>query len=164
MSFQKEIQVALTPCIYAPPLAARRAFSGGAAVHLGKPQMWEQAHVGFGGTGRKRKGPCVKQCAWQKHGLCEMRLLEACPPEISNFIEYNVPKVAILKHCAPSIRLVEVQCAHRKRYYPETPLVGHPTSIPLLRSHNHLSPRQDLPPSFGRPKIRPWSLKRQRLD
>ena len=32
------------------------------------------------------------------------------------------------KHCAPKMRLVEVQCAHRKHCYPETPLGSHPTS------------------------------------
>ena len=53
-----------------------------AKLNIGKPQMWEWAHVGFGGTGRKRKGPCMKQCAWRKHGLCDTRLAEACPPKL----------------------------------------------------------------------------------
>ena len=47
-----------------------------------EPQMWERAQVGFGGTGRKRKSPCTKQCALQKHGLCDTRLAEACPPKL----------------------------------------------------------------------------------
>ena len=38
----------------------------------GKPQIWERAHVGFGVTGRKCKGPCMKQCAWRKH-VCATR-------------------------------------------------------------------------------------------
>ena len=37
---------------------------------IGNPQMWERARVGSGGTGRKRKGHCTKQCAWRKHGSC----------------------------------------------------------------------------------------------
>ena len=49
---------------------------------IGKPQMWERAQVGFGGTGRKRKGPCTKQCAWRKHSPCDTRLAEACAPEL----------------------------------------------------------------------------------
>ena len=44
--------------------------------------MWERAHVGFGGTGRKCKNPSTKQCAWRKHGLCETRVAEACPPQL----------------------------------------------------------------------------------
>ena len=61
--------------------AAMRPFSQNDLL-IGKPQMWERAHVGFGGTGRKRKGPCTKQCAWQKHGLCDTRLAEASPPKL----------------------------------------------------------------------------------
>ena len=32
-------------------------------VKIGRPQMWERVQVGFGSTGKKRKGPCTKQCA-----------------------------------------------------------------------------------------------------
>ena len=32
------------------------------------------------------------------------------------------------KHCAPKMRLVEAQCAHRKHCYTETPLGSHPRS------------------------------------
>ena len=45
-------------------------------------QMWERSHVGFGGTARKCKGPCTKQCAWRKHGSCDTRLAESCPPKL----------------------------------------------------------------------------------
>ena len=48
---------------------------------IGELQRWERAHVGFAGTGRKRKRPCMKQCAWRKHGLCDTRLAEACSPQ-----------------------------------------------------------------------------------
>ena len=51
-------------------------------LDLGKPQMWERPHAGFGGTRSKRKGPCTKQCAWRKHGSCDTRLAEACPPKL----------------------------------------------------------------------------------
>ena len=52
------------------------------STSIGKPQMWERADVGFGGTGRKRKGPYMKQCAWREHGLCDTLLAEACPPKL----------------------------------------------------------------------------------
>ena len=99
---------------------------------IGKPQMWERAHVGFGGTGRKRKGPCTKQCAWRKHGSSDTRLAEACPPKLRNTVKYRVeemrPKWPFWKHRAPKMRLVEAQCAHRKHCYPEIPLGSPPTS------------------------------------
>ena len=38
---------------------------------FGRPQMWERVQVGFGNTGKKRKGPCTKQCAWRKHASCD---------------------------------------------------------------------------------------------
>ena len=99
---------------------------------FGKPQMWERAHAGFGGTGRKRKGPCTKQYAWRKHGLWDTRLAEACPPKLRNTVKYRVeemrPKWPFWKQRAPKMRLVEAQCAHRKHCYPEIPLGGHPTS------------------------------------
>ena len=94
--------------------------------------MWERAQLGFGGTGRKRKGPCTKQCAWRKHGSCDTRLAEACPPKLWNTVKYSVedmrPKWSFWKHRAPKMRLAEAQCAHRKHCYPETPLGSHPTS------------------------------------
>ena len=100
--------------------------------------MWERAQVGFGGTGRKRKGPCTKQCAWQKHGSCDTRLVEACPPELRNVVKYSVeemrPKWPFWKHRAPEMRLVEAQCAHRKHCCSETPLGSHPTSRVSHRS------------------------------
>ena len=96
------------------------------------PQMWERAHVGFGSTGRKRKGPCTKQCAWRKHGSSNTRLAEACPPKLRNTVKYRVeemrPKWPFWKHRAPKVRLVEARCAHRKHCYPEIPLGSHPTS------------------------------------
>ena len=97
-----------------------------------KPQMWERAQLGFGGTGRKRKGPCTKQCAWRKHGSCDTRLAEACPPKLWNTVKYSVeemrPKWPFWKHRAPKMRLAEAQCAPWKHCYPETPLGSHPTS------------------------------------
>ena len=96
------------------------------------PQMWERAHVRFGGTGRKRKGPCTKQCAWRKHGSSDTRLAEACPPKLRNTVKYRVeemrPKWPFWKHRAPKMRMVEAQCAHWKHCYPEIPLGSHPTS------------------------------------
>ena len=50
------------------------------------PQMWERAHVGFGGTGRKRNGPCTKQRAWRKHGSSDTRLAEECPSKLRNTV------------------------------------------------------------------------------
>ena len=101
-------------------------------LFLRNPQMWERAHVGFGGTGRKRKGPCTKQCAWRKHGSSDTRLAEACPPKLRNTVKYRVeemrPKWTFWKHRAPKMRLVEAQCAHRKHCYPKIPLGSHPTS------------------------------------
>ena len=45
-----------------------------AAISFGTPQMWERAHVGFGGTGRKRKGP------WHETmRLAEARLVQHAP-------------------------------------------------------------------------------------
>ena len=64
-----------------------------ARLKLGKPQRWERAHVGFGGTGRKRKGACTKQCAWRKHALCDTRLTEACPTKLRNTAKYRVEEV-----------------------------------------------------------------------
>ena len=53
--------------------------------------MWEQAHVGFGGTGRQRNGLCIKQCAWRDapkvailKATCVQNALgrsTMCPPE-----------------------------------------------------------------------------------
>ena len=88
--------------------------------------------MGFGGTGRKRKGPCTKQCAWRKHGSSNTRLAEACPPKLQNTVKYRVeemrPKWPFWKHRAPKMHLVEAQGAHRKHCYPEIPLGSHPTS------------------------------------
>ena len=88
--------------------------------------------MGFGGTGRKRKGPRTKQCTWRKHGSSDTRLAEACPPKLRNTLKYRVvemhPKWPFWKHRAPKMRLVEAQCAHRKHCYPEIPLGSHPTS------------------------------------
>ena len=73
-----------------------------------RPQMWERAQVGFGGTERKRKGPCTKQCAWRKHGSSDTRLAEACPPKLRNTAKYRVeemrPKWPFWKHRAPKMR------------------------------------------------------------
>ena len=50
--------------------------------------------MGFGGTGKKRKGPRTKQCAWQEHGLSEtMRLAEACPTKLRNAVKYRVEEM-----------------------------------------------------------------------
>ena len=51
--------------------------------------------MGFGGTGRKCKGPCMKQCAWRKHGLCDMRLAEENWKKKQS--RRGAPKVAILQ-------------------------------------------------------------------
>ena len=121
-----------------------QCFSSQFALHglravekIGKPQMWERAHVGFGGTGRKRKGPCTKQCAWRKHGSSDTRLAEACPLKLRNTVKYRVeemrPKWPFWKHRAPKMRLVEAQCAHRKHCYPEIPLGSPPTSRALQK-------------------------------
>ena len=69
------------------------------------PRMWEQAHVGFGGTGRKRKGPCTKQCAWWRHGSSDTRLAEACPPKLRNTVKYRVEEMR------PKWPFLEVPCA-----------------------------------------------------
>ena len=55
--------------------------------YIRKPQMWERAHMGCGGAGMKRKGTCMKQCAWRKHGLCDTRLAEVCPPKLRNTVK-----------------------------------------------------------------------------
>ena len=52
------------------------------APPIGNPQMWERAHVGFGSAGRKRKRPSTKHFVWRKHGSCDTRLAEACPPKL----------------------------------------------------------------------------------
>ena len=62
-------------------------------VKLRNPQMWERAHVGFGGTGRKRKGPCTKQCVWRKHGSSDTRLAEVCPLKLRNTVKYRVEEM-----------------------------------------------------------------------
>ena len=49
--------------------------------------------VGFGGTGRKRKGPCTKQCAWRKRGSSDTRLAEASPPKLRNTVKYRVEEM-----------------------------------------------------------------------
>ena len=51
---------------------------------LGWPQMWERVQVGFGNTGKKRKGPC---------GSCDTRLAEACPPKLWNTLKYRIEKM-----------------------------------------------------------------------
>ena len=83
------------------------------STEVGRPQMWERVQVGFGSTGKKRKGPCTKQCAWRKHGSCDTRLAEACPPKLWNTVKYRVeemrPKWPFWKHRAPKMRLVEAQ-------------------------------------------------------
>ena len=72
-----------------------------------KPQMWKWAQLGSGGTERKRKGPCTKQCAWRKHGSCDTRLAEACAPKLWNTAKYSVeemrPKWPFWKHRAPKM-------------------------------------------------------------
>ena len=63
------------------------------AIRVERPQMWERVQVGFGSTGKKRKGPCTKQCAWQKHGSCDTHLAEACPPKFWNTVKHRVEKM-----------------------------------------------------------------------
>ena len=121
-------------------------------IFFRNPQMWEQTYVGFGGTGRKRKGPCTKQCAWRKHGSSDTRLAEACPLKLRNTVKYRVEEMRLKwpfwKHRAPKMRLVETQCAHRKHCYPEIPLGSHPTS----RVSQILNPSYEpMPPSFKPP-------------
>ena len=56
--------------------------------------------MGFGGTARKRKGPCTRQCAWRKHGSSDARLAEACPLKVRNTKiqrRRDAPKMAILE-------------------------------------------------------------------
>ena len=86
----------------------------------GNPQMWDRAHVGFGPTGRRRKGSCTKQCAWRKHGSCDTRVVEPGLPKKYR-VEEMRPMQPFWKHRAPKMRLVVAQCAHRKHCYPETP-------------------------------------------
>ena len=101
---------------------------------VGHPQMWEWPHVGFGGTGRKCKGPCTKQCAWRKHGSCDTRLAEACPPKFWNAVKHRVeemrPKWPFWKHRAPKMHLVE-DAPTRSIATPK----AHLGPIPLLGSH-----------------------------
>ena len=121
----------VVPALLQPP----KIPSGLLAVQFHGPYRLSKWHceesrkppnVGFGGTGRKRKRPCTKQCAWRKHGSCDTRLAEACPPKLWNTVKDRVkemrPKWPFWKHCAPKMRLVEAQCAYRKHCYPETPL------------------------------------------
>ena len=71
---------------------------------IGRPQMWERVQVGFGSTGKKRKGPCTKQCAWRKHGSCDTRLAEACPPKLWNTVKYRVEKMRPNGHFGSTVR------------------------------------------------------------
>ena len=71
---------------------------------IGRPQMWERVQVGFGSTGKKRKGPFTKQCAWRKHGSCDTHLAEACPPKLWN------TKIQSRKD-APKMAIFEAPCA-----------------------------------------------------
>ena len=72
---------------------------------FGRPQMWERVQVGFGSTGKKRKGPCAKQCAWRKHGSLRHTPGGSMPSQT-------------LKHCkiqsrkdAPKMANLEAPCA-----------------------------------------------------
>ena len=135
-----------------PKLAQEKVFfhredlQGVATLMVSETPKCGSGRVGFGGTGRKRKGPCTKQCAWRKHGSSNTRLVEACPPKLRNTVKYRVeemrPKWPFWKHRAPKMRLVEAQCAHRKHCYPEIPLGSHPTSrvpqwLKLLGMRSH---------------------------
>ena len=101
---------------------------------LRNPQMWERVHVGFGGTGRKRKGPCTKQCAWRKHGSSNTLPGGSMPPEAP-------------KHCklqsrrdAPQMAILEAPCAQnapgRSTNAPTGSIAT--SEIPLV-SHSHFS-------------------------
>ena len=125
----------LRSCLLSGPVSrdtARLSQRQKILTNFGRPQKWERMQVGFGSTGKKRKGPCTKQCAWRKHGSSDTRLAEACPPKLRNTVKYRVeemrPKWPFWKHRAPKMRLVEAQCAYRKHCYPETPLGSPPTS------------------------------------
>ena len=65
------------------------------APKYGSGHMWDLAW---------RKGPCMKQRAWRKHGLCDKRLAEACPPKHCKIhSRRDAPKVAILEAlCTPN--------------------------------------------------------------
>ena len=79
----REVMMA-TPCKLPFTIQASRFLH-----HIGNAQLWERPHVGFGGTERKRKGPCTKQCAWRKHVKHSRR---------------DAPKVAILEApCAQNL-------------------------------------------------------------
>ena len=72
---------------------------------------------------------------------------------LKNTVKYRVekmrPKWPFWKHRAPTMRLVEAQCAYRKHCYPETPLGSHPTfgvsqKFPgKLETRNFLHTNQD---------------------
>ena len=71
-------------------------------------KMWERAHVGFGGTGRKRKGPCMKQ-AWLVRHAPGRSMPSQAPKHCKIQSRRDAPKVALLEaSCAqnaPGIRI-----------------------------------------------------------
>ena len=94
--------------------------------------MWERVQVEFGSTGKKRKGPCTKQCAWRKHGSCDTP-------------GGSMPSQT-LKHCkiqsrkdAPKMAILEAPCAQMRHNVPTgstaTPK-PHLGVLPLLGPHN----------------------------
>ena len=40
--------------------------------------------------GHREQAQSMKQCAWRKHGLCDMCLAEACPPKLWNTVECSI--------------------------------------------------------------------------
>ena len=100
--------------------AASRAHVGNRKC--GSGPMWD-----LGSTGRKRKGPCTKQCAWRKHGSWRKHALLSSETLKNTESRRDAFKMAILEASCAKMRLVEAQCAHRKHCYAETPLGRHPT-------------------------------------
>ena len=99
-------------------------------ANFSKPQMWEQAQVGFGGTSRKCKGFSMKECAWGEARFVRHTIDGSMPSYAVTHCKTqsrrDAPKLVVWGTRAASMRLVEVQ--HRKHCCPETPLGRHFTS------------------------------------
>ena len=61
--------------------------------------MWGRAHVGFGGTGSKRKAPARNNASGGSTARATRALAEASPPKLLNTAQgrRDAPKVAILE-------------------------------------------------------------------
>ena len=73
--------------------------------------MWERAHVGFGGIGRMRQGPCMKQCARQKHCYPQTPLGSDPTSRVSQCCTTTSLLAVVIahfnEHVAPSMRGIE---------------------------------------------------------